>query len=204
LNPDPLNLPKLDPKDAYLLSDPSTSTGITANVGSGSSASAPLAHVPWLRKTEYISREGISRISSQDLSYVFVTLFGGGRLTSCLFCRKQTINSAPIDISRNAQLRDIEASFTASNDSFDLTTLKHPNKPEVAAVESYPILPDADIWPNQYDLFRFSERPGDRAVDVSVLFLVQMMTKPMHGPLRNLGGRRASGLCHPSTYENGT
>ncbi|KAF7770363.1 hypothetical protein Agabi119p4_6337 [Agaricus bisporus var. burnettii] len=160
LNPDPSNLPKLDPKDAFLLSDPSTSTGITANVGSGSGASAPLAHVPWLRKTEYISREGISRTSSQDLS-------------------KHNINSAPIDISRNAQLRDIEASFTASNDTFDLSKLKHPNKPDITAVDSYPILPDADIWPNQYDLFRFSERPGDRAVDVEDERLDCAILRPM-------------------------
>jgi RNA polymerase II-associated factor 1 len=30
------------------------------------------------------------------------------------------------------------------------------------------VLPDAEIWPNQYDLFRFSERPGERPVDVRV------------------------------------
>lgn len=159
LNPDPLNLPKLDPKDAFLLSDPSSSTGITANVGTSSGTSTPLAHVPWLRKTEYISREGVMRSSSsQDM---------------------KAIQSAPIDISRSAQLRDIEASFAASNDTFDLSTLKHPNKPDVTAVESYPILPDADIWPNQYDLFRFSERPGDRPVDVEDERLDCAILRPM-------------------------
>ncbi|KXN92386.1 hypothetical protein AN958_07004 [Leucoagaricus sp. SymC.cos] len=158
LNPDPLNLPKLDPKDAFLLSDPSTSTGITSSVGSNSGSSTPLAHVPWLRKTEYISREGVLRTSSQDA---------------------KTIQLAPIDISRNAQLRDIEASFAASNDNFDLSTLKHPNKLDITAVESYPILPDADIWPNQYDLFRFSERPGDRPVDVRYERLDCAILRPM-------------------------
>lgn len=74
--------------------------------------------------------------------------------------------SAAIDISRGAQLRDIDASFAACNDSFALAGLQHPNKPGVTAVESYEVLPDADIWPNQYDLFRFSERPGERAADV--------------------------------------
>jgi RNA polymerase II-associated factor 1 len=76
-----------------------------------------------------------------------------------------------IDVSRAAQLRDIEASFAACNDNFDLGTLQHPNKPGVTAVESYEILPDADIWANQYDLFRFSERPGERAADVSIASL---------------------------------
>lgn len=75
---------------------------------------------------------------------------------------RKAVPSTPIDISRNAQLRDIDASFAASNDNFDLSTLKHPNKPDITAVGSYPILPDAEVWPNQYDLFRFSERPGDR------------------------------------------
>lgn len=168
LNPDPSNLPRLDPKDAFLLSDPLSTTGITANAGAGNGASTPLAHVPWLRKTEYISREGILRASSQDSAWVSSFLLPGC-WTKGLHDRKQIL-SAPIDISRNAQLRDIETSFTASNDNFDLSTLKHPNKADVTAVESYPILPDAEVWPNQYDLFRFSERPGDRAVDVRFPF----------------------------------
>lgn len=73
-----------------------------------------------------------------------------------------------IDVSRAAQLRDIEASFAAANENFSLETLKHPNKEGVTAVESYPFLPDSEIWANQYDLFRFSERPGDRPIDVSI------------------------------------
>ena len=76
-----------------------------------------------------------------------------------------------IDVSRDAQLRDIEASFAACNDSFDLSALHHPTKPGVTAVESYEVLPDADIWANQYDLFKFSERPGERLVDVCFIVL---------------------------------
>lgn len=74
---------------------------------------------------------------------------------------------AAIDVSHTAQIKDIESSFSAL-DKFDLSTLKHPNKPHVTAVESYEVLPDADIWPNAYDLFRFSERPGDRARPLEV------------------------------------
>lgn len=75
--------------------------------------------------------------------------------------------SAPIDVSRSAQLRDIEASFAACNENFSVGTLRHPNKPDVVAEESFPVLPYAEIWSNQYDLFRFSERPGERGIDVS-------------------------------------
>lgn len=87
------------------------------------------------------------------------------------FQRKHVI-AAPIDVSREAQLRDIEASFAECNDNFSLEQLEHPNKPGVTALDSYPILPDVDIWANQYDLFRFSERPGDRPVDVRVSSLL--------------------------------
>lgn len=77
-----------------------------------------------------------------------------------------------IDVSRSAQIRDIEASFAASSDDkFDLSTLRHPNKPNITAVESFEIFPDAEIWANAYDLFRFSERPGERPVEVRVLVI---------------------------------
>lgn len=104
------------------------------------------------------------------------------RFTKCMVCffrifkallanhlSRKHVQSAPIDISRNAQLRAIDGSFAAANDSFDLSALRHPNNADITAVESYPILPDAEIWPNQYDLFRFSERPGDRPKDVRYL-----------------------------------
>jgi RNA polymerase II-associated factor 1 len=151
LNPDPENLPSLDPKDRFLLGDPSTNStpftnGAAPVSGSGTSTALPV-HVPWLRKTEYISREGVQRASSF-----------------------QEIKSLPqhIDVSRSAQLRDIEASFTGSNEpsQFDLSALRHPNKSGITAVESFEIFPDVDIWANAYDLFRFTERPGDKPIDV--------------------------------------
>ena len=43
-------------------------------------------------------------------------------------------------------------------------------KPHLTAVDSYEVLPDADIWANAYDLFRFSERPGERPAEVCVLY----------------------------------
>ncbi|KAJ3510057.1 hypothetical protein NLJ89_g4888 [Agrocybe chaxingu] len=165
LNPDPRNLPKLDPKDAFLLADPSSSTGAYP-VNGGSHPSSTSVHttprananVSWLRKTEYISRDSTQRNGIQEPKHVV---------------------SAPIDVSRNAQLRDIEASFVASNENFSLESLRHPNKPNVTAVESYPILPDADIWANQYDLFRFSERPGERPVDAEDPRLDCAILRPM-------------------------
>jgi RNA polymerase II-associated factor 1 len=67
LNPDPSNLPTLEPKDAFLLGDLLSPSGPYSNGPSGSNTPAtPLAHVPWLRKTEYISREGVQRSGGHE------------------------------------------------------------------------------------------------------------------------------------------
>ncbi|TFK74984.1 RNA polymerase II-associated protein [Pluteus cervinus] len=159
LNPDPLRLPKSDPRDAFLLGDiVSAPTPYTNGQHSGPSTSAPLAHVPWLRKTEYISRDSSQRSNTQEPKHII---------------------TANIDVSRAAQLRDIEASFTACNENFELASLRHPTKPNVTAVESYEVFPNADIWANQYDLFKFSERPGDRAPDIEDPRLDCAILRPM-------------------------
>ncbi|ETW79031.1 hypothetical protein HETIRDRAFT_441150 [Heterobasidion irregulare TC 32-1] len=163
LNPDKNNLPLLDPKDQFLLSDPSSSGGFGNGEFSrtGSGASTPLpAHVSWLRKTEYISREGSS---------------SGPRATAM----EIRSNHDTPDVSRDAQLRSVELSFAAANDNFDLAALRHPTKPHLTAESSYEILPDADIWANAYDLFRFSERPGDRPPDVEDPRLNCAIMRPM-------------------------
>lgn len=160
LNPDPLNPPAIDPKDAFLLLDPSSSSGAYANGQTATPAASNLGlgNVTWLRKTEYISRDASSKQVSNDPT-------------------KQV--QVAVDISRPAQISDIEASFRAANDDFNLTTLRHPNNPKLTAVESFPLLPDADIWANQYDLFRFTERPGERPPDVDDERLDCAILRPM-------------------------
>ncbi|EIW58426.1 uncharacterized protein TRAVEDRAFT_167944 [Trametes versicolor FP-101664 SS1] len=160
LNPDPSCVSKLDPLDQFLLGDPaSTSTPFLGPSTPGiPTPSTSMPHVAWLRKTEYLSRENASRASlSQDI--------------------KQNQDHT-IDISRDAQVRDIDASFAAVANS-DLASLRHPTKPELTAVEEFEIFPDAEIWANAYDLFRFSERPGDRPVDVDDPRLDCAVLRPM-------------------------
>lgn len=68
LNPDPYNLPLLDPEDAALLAElapAAPSFGGNSQTASGPSTPLP-AHVPWLRKTEYISREGVQRSGAHE------------------------------------------------------------------------------------------------------------------------------------------
>ena len=71
-----------------------------------------------------------------------------------------------MDISREAQLASIENSFAAARGAEELGSLRHPTKPRLRAVATYEVLPDADVWANAYDLFRFSERPGERGPEV--------------------------------------
>ena len=89
-------------------------------------------------------------------------------VTSLVRVKRKNLAENAVDISRSAQIRDIEASLDACATNFDLSTLKHPNKPNITPVGSYEIFPNVDIWANTYDLFRFSERPGERASDVRV------------------------------------
>ncbi|KAI0060726.1 hypothetical protein BV25DRAFT_1871121 [Artomyces pyxidatus] len=161
LNPDPKNLPTLDPKDQALLLDPSSSNAFSHGEFSRptSGASTPLpAHVPWLRKTEYISRDGS---------------YSAHRSTPEMPTQQR------VDISHGAQLSSIESSFAAANDSFDLGALRHPTKPGLRAVASYEVLPDADVWANAYDLFRFSERPGERGPELDDPRLDCAIMRPM-------------------------
>ena len=64
------------------------------------------------------------------------------------------------------QLASIESSFATAHGADELSTLRHPTKPRLRAVATYEILPDVDVWANAYDLFRFSERPGERGPGV--------------------------------------
>ena len=70
----------------------------------------------------------------------------------------------------DAQLVSNDSSFAAVRASHELGVLRHPAKPRLRAVLMYEVLPDADIWANAYNLFRSSERPGERGPEVRSLF----------------------------------
>src|SRR5579872_6364561 len=79
LNPNPKNLPKLDPKDQFLLGDSAAGPSLfVSNSTPGSSASHAVPTVTWLRKTEYItSREGNTRPSSTPDQCVLLSVCPG-------------------------------------------------------------------------------------------------------------------------------
>ncbi|KAI0035318.1 RNA polymerase II-associated [Vararia minispora EC-137] len=152
LNPDSQHRPVLDPRDQALLLDPSSSSSHTngdAPRPSLRGVPATPSNVTWLRKTEYLSRDtaALSRTPTAEAP----------------------LRDERPDVSRDAQLRSIATSFTHANDAFDLSTLRHPTKRGVHAEASFEILPDVSIWANEYDLFRFSERPGERGPEMGFL-----------------------------------
>lgn len=57
------------------------------------------------------------------------------------------------------RIAEIESTFDTINTP--LAELKHPTKSHLEAVDSYEILPDEDLWGNQFALFRFTENPMD-------------------------------------------
>jgi RNA polymerase II-associated factor 1 len=87
-------------------------------------------------------------------------------MTRSFRSRRTNFQNDAVDISRDAQLASIEGSFAAALNSEQLSSLRHPTKPRLRAVAAYEVLPDADVWANAYDLFRFSERPGERGPEV--------------------------------------
>ncbi|KAF8317776.1 RNA polymerase II-associated [Cantharellus anzutake] len=140
---EPKSLPDLDPKDAFLVSD------LPMSFTNGNIASVPGAasttNVSWLRRTEYISSIPSTRASS---------------------AYEPKPHEEPLpDVSHATQIADIEASFRNASISSDLSTLRHPSKPHLRAVDTFEVLPDTRLWANAYDLVRFSERPGERPID---------------------------------------
>ncbi|KZV91509.1 hypothetical protein EXIGLDRAFT_648223 [Exidia glandulosa HHB12029] len=169
LNPKDDALPDLDPRDAFMLSD--TLVAETPSNGHASGAHTPVASVPtsmpgtpaptpaWLRKTEYLSRDSAAR--------------------QHFFLPDDKEDVGPVDVSREAQIRDIESTFPSSTKPIDLSTLKHPTKPGLTAVAVYDAFPDTELWANEYDLFKFAERPGERPADQEDTRLDCAVLRPM-------------------------
>lgn len=72
----------------------------------------------------------------------------------------------PVEQTPEERLASIVSTFSAID--IPLSDVKHPTKPHLQAVESFDILPDEDLWANQYALFKFADNPNDRRVGHAV------------------------------------
>ncbi|GAA5870783.1 hypothetical protein JCM8547_001707 [Rhodosporidiobolus lusitaniae] len=143
-------LPVLDDDDSFLLEDASSSAG-PSNAMPGAPQRANVVDVSkkvdvsWLRRTEYLSSEVGKAMQA-----------GNGTP------KRQALDDFdPND--RDARARAITATFAAAH--VPLADLRHPTKSHLTAVESYDLLPDSDLWANEFDLVRFGEDPGDKGTN---------------------------------------
>ncbi|GAA5966641.1 hypothetical protein JCM8115_000234 [Rhodotorula mucilaginosa] len=141
-------------EDAFLLEDPTAAaTSAAAGSGPGTPGRANVVDVSkkvdvsWLRKTEYLSSE------AGNMRHALQNLNGNAKPAPA--------ELDPLD--RDGRAAAIAATFDAAH--IPLSELRHPTKRDVTAVESFDLLPDDDLWANEYDLVRFGEDPSSIATN---------------------------------------
>ncbi|KAJ1909411.1 hypothetical protein IWQ60_011183 [Tieghemiomyces parasiticus] len=130
---------ELDPADAELLTPP---------VAEGAAARARAGAVTWLRRTEYIASD-LGRTSSRTAA----TAPRG---------RTPAVPTSTTDISRRGQIATIDRTFewAAGLGAEGLDTWRHPTRPGVHAVASYPVLPNTAAWESTFSYCTFDTAPA--------------------------------------------
>lgn len=108
----------------------------TQSLGPGAKAALAADDVTWLRRTEYLSAQ--QKNAQQQVQKPKVT--------------------ERIHVSRQAQLAKIEKSFKDAQKP--LSSLVHPHKKGVKAVQVFEFLPDPETWATNYQVVRFIDHPG--------------------------------------------
>ncbi|BGP00974.1 RNA polymerase II-associated protein [Rhodotorula toruloides ATCC 204091] len=147
------NAPIAD-EDAFMFEDatprgaagPSSATGSIPGTPGRASVTevSKKVDVSWLRKTEYLSSEASSQRQALQ------AMNGTPK-------REPGLNA----LDRDSRAAAISATFAEAHKPLD--ELQHPTKRDLRAVEAFELLPDDDLWANEYDLVRFGEDPSARA-----------------------------------------
>jgi RNA polymerase II-associated factor 1 len=136
----------LDVHDQELLVDP-VQKQVKALTGVGS--------VPWLRRTEYISTE--RQVYGRNLKSGIESKMG-------LSVMKEEKLQKLLDMSVDDQIQHINQSFDSAKKAL-LSTVKHPKKPDLEALEIFPIFPDFEYWPNPYLMASYDSNPiGEKII----------------------------------------
>lgn len=106
------------------------------SLGPGAKAALAADDVTWLRRTEYLSAQ--QKNAQQQVQ------------------KPKVIER--IDVSREAQLAKIEKSFKDAQKP--LSSLVHPHKKGVKALQVFDFLPDPETWATDYQVVRFIDHPG--------------------------------------------
>jgi len=141
-----------------------TAQATTPRPSSQSISGSQHLQVSWLRRTEYVTaKDGISRgqVLARCCGYIRPRIW----LTTAIYREdEEDEEEIEVDISRDAQIQDVEATFPPSYRGIDPSTIKHPTKPNRKAVEVFDLLPDPETFATTSDIFRFPERPGERSL----------------------------------------
>ncbi|SNX87022.1 related to DNA-directed RNA polymerase II regulator [Melanopsichium pennsylvanicum] len=108
----------------------------TQSLGPGAKAALAADDVTWLRRTEYLSSQ--QKSAQQQVQKPKLT--------------------ERIDVSRQAQLAKIQNSFVDAQKP--LSSLVHPHKKGVKALQVFDFLPDPETWATNYQVVRFIDHPG--------------------------------------------
>jgi RNA polymerase II-associated factor 1 len=171
----------VDDEDAFLLSDllgklPSTAKNVgRGTVGATNTASG---NVTWLRRTEYLGAEKKKKEREAIASRSHIE---------------------QIDSSREAQLARIKESFEMANKP--LSSIRHPTRPGLKAVEEHRLLPDPETWASRYDVFRFGDPPGRTLVSVLLagIFHYTALLTDMLSSGQQANCRSSIADCHLTT-----
>lgn len=113
--------------------------------------------VPWLRRTEYISSEGSRMVAKKQESVE-------QRRVQRRLDKQQDLL---FDNSIESQLRMIENTFSTADlgKLSDFQLLRHPGKPDLKAVEVFPVLPDFSDWTDMFVHCYFDDDPAVRPMN---------------------------------------
>lgn len=124
-------------------------------------AKAFTSSVPWLMRTEYISSE--RHVYGRKLESRYHPV-------KCRSGQKEEAMQKLIDLTEEDQIKHIENSFESVKKAL-LSNIKHPRKPELEALEMFPIFPDFEFWPNPYLLTTYDEDPfGEKRMVICFLY----------------------------------
>jgi RNA polymerase II-associated factor 1 len=155
------------------------SAGIIANVRSPAAAlDRRKKDVAWIRRSDYaVASDAMNQAKKEAIVREWVPASIPHRsLSNWLIVyhprRANRMAAAhhavkPAALTPEEQMQAIIHTFSVIEKT-ELSNLKHPTKPHLQAVESYDILPDEELWANQYALFKFADNPNDRKSGQSV------------------------------------
>lgn len=101
-----------------------------------------------------------------------------------------------IDTSLEAHISRIQSTFEKA--STPLSSLRHPTKPNLRAIDSYQVLPDRDTWSTSYQILKFVDWPGRTSQKDGKPLVDERITNGLFRPVMDSNGEQRMSLYLPS------